>query len=310
MRQMIEQGIRQTESAPERFLKRLPPRVSEAFAALRTSVDTWDELHLRVGRYCSITRRGETRRVPVTLTEQEMDALLHALCKGSLYAYRDSLTQGYLSIGEGIRVGVCGAAATDETGTQLLGLRRVDTLCVRFSHPLRSIGRTLVGDVRSAFPRGTLVYAPPGGGKTTLLRALATHLAGGERPLRVALIDTRGELDDGFFDKALSLSVLSHYPKGQGIEIATRTQDAQLIVCDEIGADEARAVLSVANSGVPILASAHAASVEDLLRRPPLRALCEAAVFGLYIGIERRPCGGESHYHLTEWAEMGEALCG
>jgi stage III sporulation protein AA len=191
-----------------------------------------------------------------------------------------------------------------------MGLRRVDTLCVRFSHALRSIGHTLLGDIRSVFPQGTLVYAPPGGGKTTLLRALATHLAGGERPLRVALIDTRGELDDGFFDKALSLSVLSHYPKGQGIEIATRTQDAQLIVCDEIGAEEARAVLSVANSGVPILASAHAAGVEELLRRPPLRALCEAAVFGLFVGIERRPSGGESRYQLTEWAKMGAALCG
>lgn len=310
MRQTIGQGIRQTGGATERFLKRLPPHVSAAFAAVEASVETWDEMHLRVGRYCSVTLSGETRRVPVTLTAAEMDALLHSLCEGSMYAHRADLAQGYVSVGDGIRVGVCGVAATDDGGTQLLGLRRVDTLCVRFSHPLRSLGRALIEDIRVTFPRGTLIYAPPGGGKTTLLRALATHLASGERPLRVALIDTRGELDDGCFDKELSLSVLSGYPKGQGIEIATRTQDAQLIVCDEIGANEAGALLSVANSGVPILASAHATSVEDVLHRPALRELCETAVFGLFVGIERRPRGGESYYHLTRWEEVGATVCG
>lgn len=310
MRQTIEQAVRPSACAALRFMRRLPPRITAAFGALEGSVGAWEELQLRAGRYCSVTVAGDTYRVPVSLTGEEIDALLLSLCEGSMYAYRDSLAAGYLSIGEGIRVGVCGVAATDESGARLLGLRRVDTLCVRFSHPLRSIGRSLVAPLCSVFPQGALVYAPPGGGKTTLLRALAARLAGGERPLRVALVDTRRELDDGYFGEALCLSVLSGYPKGQGIEIATRTQHAQLIVCDEIGEDEARAVLAVANCGVPILASAHASTVERLLCRPALRALHEAAVFGLYIGIEPRVGGDEPRYRLTRRDAVGGGRCG
>ena len=310
MRQTIRQGIRRTEDSSWRFLERLPPRVAQAFYSIPMADGAWDEIHLRAGRYCSVTIAGETSIVPVTLTGEEMDALLLSLCNGSMYAYRDSLIRGYLSIGEGIRVGVCGIASTDDSGMKLLGLRAVDTLCVRFSHPLRTVGHTLIEPLRSAFPQGTLVYAPPGGGKTTLLRALAAQLAGGESPLRVALVDTRCELDDGHFGESLCISVLSGYPKGQGIEIAARTLNAQLIVCDEIGSDEAEAVLSVANCGVPILASAHAADWQGLLCRPALRTLHDAAVFGLYIGMEGRTWQEGARYRLTQRSEIEEALCG
>lgn len=310
MRQTIGQYMRRTEELPRRFLERLPPRVAQAFASIPTADGTWEEIHLRVGRYCSVTVLGVTRCVSVTMTSEEMDALLLSLCGGSMYAYRDSLTRGYLSIGEGIRVGVCGVASTDDSGTRLLGIRSVDTLCVRFSQPLRSVGRSLVAPLRSVFPKGALVYSPPGGGKTTLLRALTAQLAGGEHPMRVALVDTRCELDDGHFGESLCLSVLSGYPKGQGIEIAARTLNAQLIVCDEIGAEEAEALLSVTNYGVPVLASAHAAEWRDLTCRPALRALHEAAVFGLYIGIEERSERCLPRYRLTGRDESEETICG
>lgn len=281
----------------------LPPH---AIALLERVEGAWEELHLRVGRCCSVTVGGENRRVPLLLTRDDMQRLFLRLCEGSIYAHRDSIAKGYLALEGGIRVGLCGSADVDDSGARLLGVRSVDALCIRFPRPLRSVGGGLAAHLPRYFPRGALIYAPPGVGKTTLLRALAANLSAGQSPLRTALVDSRRELDDGGFDEACCLNVLSGYPKGLGIEIAVRTMNAQLVVCDEIGnADEARGVLSAASCGVPVIASAHAATPSDLLCRPGIRELHTAAVFGVYVGIGRRAGESDYRYEITPWEEVG-----
>ena len=282
----------------------LPPHLCLALS--RVSGE-WEELHLRVGRDCSVSVGGENRRVGVSLSREDMDALVVRLCGGSLYAHRESINRGYLALSGGIRVGICGHAFCErqEGGVELLGVRNVDALCFRFPRPMRSVGKALAGRLRAYFPRGTLIYAPPGVGKTTLLRSLAQQFSCGEYALRTALVDSRCELEDGGYPQEALLSILSGYPKGQGIEIAARSMSAQVIMCDEIGnEEEARAVLAAANCGVPVIASAHAASVGQLLSRPGFETLHRAAVFGLYVGISRRGGEREYRYDITAWEEI------
>ena len=266
-----------------------------------------EEIRLRRGRAASLTVSGRNIRLSTVLSGNRMDALLLAMCEGSLYAHGETVKQGYLALRDGIRVGVCGRLGVADG--RATGVCEVSSLVIRVPHAPPPIGREIADLLRRlSLTRGVLVFAPPAVGKTTVLRSVAALLAGGEHPLRVAVVDTRGELCFGLSGRELLVDLLSGYPKGLGISIAARTLSAELIVCDEIGdLEEAREIVQAHNCGVPLLASAHAAEIEELLARPGLRLLHEAHCFGAYVRLFRRQETFDFTYRVLDW-EAADAL--
>ena len=197
-----------------------------------------------------------------------------------------------------IRVGVCGRAVY-ESG-KLTGIYDISSFCIRIPHEIHGIGHTVCRLIR-ATGKGVLIYSPPGVGKTTLLRSVISILASGDSPTRIAVIDSRGELS-AKLSSGLSADVLSGYPKGYGIEIAARSLNPELIVCDEISSDisEISAIKAAHNCGIPLLATAHADNVPSLLRRTGISALHEARIFGSYVGI-KRGIGKDFRYEVTPY---------
>ena len=259
-----------------------------------------EELRLRRGRTASLVVAGENLPLPFVLSGAEMDALLLTLCAGSLYAHHDTLKEGYLMLGEGIRVGV-GGRATVQDG-RITAITEVTVLAIRLPHRPQAVGAEIVALFEELHgTRGILLYAPPGVGKTTVLRGVATQLAGGAHPRRTAVIDTRGELGP-LQGEGLLLDLLSGYPRGRGIGIAARTLRAEVMVSDEIGdLGEAQEIVAAHIGGVPLIATAHAFGVRELLARPGMRLLHEARVFGAYVGITRETGRFCYRYDVTEW---------
>ncbi len=289
---MGREAVRAAEATaiPERVMACLPGRLTAALRALPSGAHT-EELRLSRGAGSCLCRGGRVELLGVTLTQSDIDGIVNALCGGSMYAHADTLRQGYVTLEGGIRVGICGRMRTD--GGRILGVSEISSLVFRFplyvALPTDAICRALT----LTHPgRGVLIYSPPGVGKTTLLRALIRALAAPPYRLRLAVVDTREELSACGTDVVLGTDWLSGYPRGVGIEIATRTLSPHLIVCDEIGeAAEAEAICVACNAGVPLVASAHGANAADLLRRRGLRMLHENRVFGSYVGLSRTPGG-------------------
>ncbi len=294
---------RKAVSLPDVLSDLLPPQLCDAIN--RLELPFIEELRLHSDRYATVTSGSRCYRTNVTLSECEMQELLQRMCGGSLYAYSESICQGYLSLPNGIRVGVCGKAAVENR--QVVGVSLISGLIVRIPHRLCVDATPIMHYIQNEKGlHGILVYAPPGVGKTTLLRAIARMAASSAFGLHTVVVDTREELFYSLDGRDLLLDALVGYPKEIGIEIAVRSLGAQLIVCDEIGSTEdARAILSASNCGVPLVASAHARDIGELLSRPALRALHQARVFDHYVELRRE--NGRFQYKIHAWKDAKES---
>ncbi len=264
----------------------LPTRVGDEIARICRSRQGGShgirEIRLRALGACSISFSDETLRLLSSVTRDEMADIVHRLSDGALYAHRESLSEGYISVAGGIRVGLVGTARYE--GKSVAGISDIRYALFRFPSGECEFSDELVELFKGS--RGLLIYSPPGIGKTTALRALAATLGGGDSRMRVAVIDERFEFDPDDY-LSCDVDILSGYRRREGIEIATRTMSPEVILIDEVGADDASGISEVLRCGIPIVATAHASSFGELKARRSLSVLLSTGAFDTYVGISR-----------------------
>ena len=291
-----------------KILKYLPNRMSEAITGflktVKSNIIYVSEIRLRVNAPLSLSYCG--RNIMrfggefIVCHEGEVAETLQKLCEDSVHTYSETLKEGYIVLENGYRIGVCGRAGTEKD--VIRSVYGFTSLSIRIPHPVRGVSEEILpilienGKIQSA-----LFYSIPNVGKTTLIRDIAATLSKGIHAKRIALIDTRGEIymKDMFAESIAD--VLRGYPRAKGIEIATRTLSPEVVFCDEIGSsEEAMAILSAENSGVPLIATAHADSFENLLKRPNVRILYDGSVFRYYIGLSRAEGTSSFSYQIFD----------
>ena len=113
----------------------------------------------------------------------------------------------------------------------------------------------------------------------------------------MGVIDERGELSGGVFDLGRCSDVITGTDKLSGALLLLRSMSPQIIAADEISApQDLLAVEEIYGCGVGLLASAHAADREDLMRRSAYRVLIEKKIFTRLLVIRRG--GGKRSYEL------------
>jgi len=212
-------------------------------------------------------------RCAFRLSSDEARAFLLAVTASSVYAHARELREGFLTLPGGHRVGFTGQGIMEDG--RLRTLRHVGGFNVRFAREVKGAAAAVAP--RLLLPSGRLAHAllvaPPGCGKTTLLRDLARIRSGGDGGAgpgwRVALIDERSEIAacrDGvpMLDVGPNTDVLDGVPKAIGIPMALRSLGPQVLMTDEIGSEADLAALAAAQrSGVAVIATAHGCALDE-----------------------------------------------
>ena len=258
-----------------------------------------EEFRLRAGRPMTVLLPGGEVPLDAFVEPEELETLCDLATEFSRYAAAETLREGYLSVRGGFRVGLCGTAVMKDGANT--NLKNFSSAVVRIAREKKGIADELAPKL---FPDGefasTLILSPPGGGKTTLLRDLVRRLSEGVEgcgPRRVSLIDERGEVavmyrGEPHMDVGPHTDVLDACAKALGIPIVLRAMNPQIIAVDEITVrEDLKAAAMAAGCGVRLLATIHAADVEELTQKPLYRQLLEDRVFRLAVRIVRTEAG-------------------
>ena len=274
----------------------LPPRLREEALSLSPADRARaEEVRLRAGWPMTVLADGGERPLGGPPVEgEELERLVEIASGASLHAVLDQLRRGYLTIEGGHRVGLCGTAVLREG--EVHSLRGLSSANIRVARQVLGASAPVVdGLCPGGRLASTLILAPPGLGKTTLLRDLVRAVSEGEGclPLRVVLADERGEVAAMYGGRpqlavGRRTDVVEGCPKAQGLMLLLRGMGPQVLAVDEITAPEdVRALTAAAGCGVTLLATAHGEGRADLERRPLYRSLLEEGLFRFLVGIRR-----------------------
>lgn len=257
--------------------------------------DSLEEIRIRAGRPIQLLFHTKDQFLETAhVTLEECEELVLRMCEYSLYAKEEELKCGFLTLQNGIRVGICGRTIIENEKV----VRIVDFTSINIRMPREMIGSASgllqCLPVFSHFVPSVLIFSAPGCGKTTMLRDAARQLSDGENRAKVCIVDERMEIAGCVrgipqFDVGIRTDVFSGCPKPEGIAMAIRSLSPDVVITDEIGnIYDGKAICDAAKSGVAVWTSAHAASLDDLMQRNVFSDLLHAHAFHFYVLLSRK----------------------
>ncbi len=286
----------------EEILAQLPLNFRQMFTPL--SFQHLQEIRFRCGKplmvygngkACFLSENGNVvsdAGQAFLVHKEDMVALLSCFCENSVYSYQNEICDGFLTIGGGHRVGICGRAVF--TDGKISNITDISGLNIRIAKEYIGCAQKILPMV--SLPDGTvantILIAPPQCGKTTFLRDLTRLVS---KRFKVTLIDERSEIaavKEGVaqLDVGTQTDVLDRFPKNIGMVSALRSLSPEVMVTDEVGSKEdAEAIKGVLRSGCRIITSMHAYNETDLCneKKELYRLFDKAVILSARQGVPR-----------------------
>lgn len=214
-----------------------------------------------------LTQNGQA----VIVDEMQVRETLEYICDYSIYAYEDEIRHGFITIPGGHRVGLSGKVVLDHG--QVESIKHISFLNIRLAHSVMGCANRIMEFIKNEKTiYNTLIVAPPGCGKTTLLRDMIRYVSD-VCQMTVGVVDERSEIAACYLgvpqnNVGMRTDVLDACPKDKGMIMMIRSMAPMVIATDELGgATDVQAMRYAMNSGCKVITTIHGSGFEDVEQR-------------------------------------------
>ena len=246
------------------FEKYLPP---EIFEKVR-NVANLQEIHIRAGYPVGIINNSGLYYFNEQVSYDTVQSIFSRVCSNSVYALKEEIKNGFITLQGGHRVGICGRCVITEDKTE--GIVDITALNFRVAREFINCSLPVFRKLKSK-PQNVVFISPPNSGKTTYLRDLCRLYS--IQGYTVSVVDERGEIapfskGESVFSFGKGVDVLRYCNKAKGMMQVLRTMNPEIVATDEIGnKEEGQAISEITKCGVHIITTFHGADVDDFKKR-------------------------------------------
>ncbi len=274
----------------------LPPHIYSCFKNI--AINKITEIRIRAQekivvhtmdgcKYLSADGVTENAERAMEAKQSDITFVLKKISNNSLYTINDQLINGYVSVSGGVRIGVAGEIVS--TNGHIKTIKNITSLNIRIPHEIKNCSlSTYLHLVKDSRVLNTLILSPPGAGKTTFLRDFAHQIAKREKGKNILVVDERGEISgmsDGIKQLSIgNVDVYSNCKKSYAFENGIRSMKPDVIVTDELNlGSDLLAVETAITSGVGVVATMHASSINDLRNKKAFNELIAKKLFDRFV---------------------------
>lgn len=258
-----------------------------------------EEIRLRANKNIILKLTNKEEIIDYKVTIKDLLETLEKVTENSIYTYENQISNGFITLQGGHRVGIVGNAVSNSD--KVINISHISGMNFRIAREIKGCGDFLIKELytESDF-QNTLIIGAPGSGKTTLLRDLIRQISNGNKycpGLNVGVVDERNEIASMYkgieqTDLGLRTDVISNIPKTLGIKMLIRSMAPEVIAVDEIGGrKDAEMIYYAMCSGTKGLFTAHGNSIEDIKINPELKELLENKTIEKIIVLNKKQKG-------------------